>query len=299
MKQQSVSETIAQACSLRPVLKPVLETFGPLMAQRLATAERLAPLLAEAGIKLSGIPETAPLLPATLPGGLASFIRQAASDLLPLINAQEPFAPYKCFLDELFMKPANEADLEFLLEVILGDNPDAFIGLAKKHKLEPQILEFVAEFVCSAVLRALALPRHAGRFPEWRKGICPVCGTPPVIAWLDRKTPAECNEFLTDGGGKKYLHCGMCGTDWYFLRGVCPACGKQGQDAMQIMGEEDRRHERIDWCKACHSYLPQVDLREMAETPDMDAMALGLMHLDIHAAERELMPLKPSFWNMF
>ena len=47
------------------------------------------------------------------------------------------------------------------------------------------------------------------------------------------------------------------------------------------------------------SYCPTVDLRESGEVPDMDAMALGMMHLDMVAARKGLSPLKASFWNLF
>jgi len=42
-----------------------------------------------------------------------------------------------------------------------------------------------------------------------------------------------------------------------------------------------------------------VDLREREGIPHMDAMAMGMMHLDMVASHRKLRPLKPSFWNMF
>ena len=42
-----------------------------------------------------------------------------------------------------------------------------------------------------------------------------------------------------------------------------------------------------------------MDLRECGGVPDMDAMALGMMHLDMVAARKGLSPLKASFWNLF
>ena len=69
---------------------------------------------------------------------------------------------------------------------------------------------------------------------------------------------------------------------------------------MELLRESSgSRGERIDWCTSCKSYCPSVDLRERDAAPDMDAMALGMMHLDIVAAQKGLLPLKPSFWNQF
>lgn len=299
MKKQNVDETIAQICRIRPVLRPFLEIFGPLFAQRRATAERLAPLLAKAGIALSGMPGKYPLLQESLPANLGPFVRESAADLLPLLADLTAIAPYKEALSGLFLAEDNATFLQALAGAMLSPVSDSLVGLAAEKGIEPRILEFVSGFVVSAVLRGLTFSRKDEDYSDWRKSTCPVCGKPPIIAWLGRRPPVENNEFLADGGGRKHLHCGLCGTDWYFMRGVCPNCGTTGQDAMQILGEEDRRYERIDWCKNCHTYLPQIDLREIAGTPDMDVMAPGLMHLDLVAAEKELIPLKPSFWNMF
>lgn len=299
MDTQSVNETIAQACRVRPVLKPFLESFAPLLSQRRATAERLAPLLVELASSLRLSPASLPMLRHGIPDGLENFIPHAAEDLLPLLLAQPAIAPHKKLLEELFLTSGHEREHRALLEAMVSDSPDQLIAIAEKFQLDPQILEFACGFIVSAVFRALASAWSKDEFSEWRKNICPVCASPPVIAWLGKKPFSANNEFLSDGGGKKHLHCGLCGTDWHFLRGVCPSCGTQGKEAMQILGEEDRRHERIDWCEKCHAYLPQIDLRELADTPDMDAMALCLMHLDLVAAEKELIPLKPSFWNMF
>lgn len=299
MDRQSISETIAQTCKIRPVLKPILEAFEPLLSQRQKTAQKLAPLLAKMAENIKAGTTELPLLRHKKLSGAGQFVKLAAAELLPLLYNNEVIAAQKNELDELFLSAENEAALDELLSVVVFDASDHLLRIATTHKLEPQILAFASEFIISAVLRGLALNWQRDEFPDWHKGKCPVCGSAPIIAWLSKKPFVEKNEFLADGGGKKYLHCGLCGTDWHFLRGVCPACGKSGEDALRIFGEEDRRHERIDWCQNCRTYLPQVDLRELADEPDMDAMALSLIHLDLISAEKELLPLKPFFWNMF
>lgn len=299
MKTQSTEETFRQACKLRPALKPFLETFAPLFSQRQAVANRLAPKIAQLDLSLISNAGSMPLLLHNLPEGLATFIREAAEEIMPGLMAISSISPYREQLARLFLVNGSEQDLEALLKIRLSDDRDDLLALAKKYELQPEILVFASDFIISAVLRALALCLPQSNYPDWRKKECPVCGSLPVIAWLARRPPVENNEFLASGGGKKHLHCGACGCDWHFVRGICPSCGTNGQDAMQILGEENRRHERIDWCKKCNTYLPLIDLREIGDTPDMDAMALCLMHLDLAAAEKDLIPLKPSFWNMF
>lgn len=299
MESLSVAATLDQACKIRHVLKPYLEAFQPLFTQRRATGEKLAPLLTAAGKSILKAPASKPLLQENMPEGLGQFIVMAAQDLLPLLLAQKALAPHKAALEMLFISPVNEHDREVLLEAMIQEDGAGLISLAHKSGMPPEILQFASEFIIGAVLRGLASGRGDDTFPEWRRGVCPVCGSAPIIAWLGKRPISAGNEFLVDGGGRKHLHCGLCGSNWHFVRGICPSCGGQGEDAMQILGEEDRRHERIDWCKKCQTYLPLVDLRELADAPDMDAMALALMHLDIVAAKKDLVPLKPSFWNMF
>ena len=299
MESQSVAETIGQVCKIRPALKSFLKHFEPLLAQRQATAEQLAPLLAEAGISIAAAPGDEPVLQGNVPAGLAPFLRLAAVDLLPLLLAEQAVAAHANALQGLFGQSENDPDLETLVAAMFTEEVDILIALARKYGLPPDILGFASDFIVSAVLRALVANIGDDEFSGWRKGFCPVCGYPPVLAWLGKKPMVKGNEFLADGGGKKHLHCGMCGANWHFLRGVCPECGTQGQEAMQIYGEENRRHERIDWCEKCRAYLPLIDLRELADVPDMDAMALCLMHLDLVAAEKNLTPIKPSFWNSF
>lgn len=299
MKKLSVAATLDGCRKARPFLKPFLDAFEPLLERRRHVAEKLAPALAEAGIEFTGSPKDKPLIKVERLEGLAPFIRVAAGELLPLILEQPALANSGEALEKLFLSGDNDGDLEALPAAYLADDPEILIGLANKYDLQPQVLDFACGFILSAVFRALRARLATGDYPDWRKGVCPVCGMPPIIAWLDRKPVGENNEFLADGGGRKRLYCGFCGADWRVLRGVCPACGTQGEKAMRILGEEDRRHERVDWCQSCRRYLPQIDLRELADDPDMDALALGLMHLDLAAADKDLAPMKASFWNTY
>ena len=134
----------------------------------------------------------------------------------------------------------------------------------------------------------------------WRQGYCPVCGSGPSIAYLDRPVFDEKNAFLAGGGGKKHLHCSLCGTDWTFRRGACPFCGEEGAGVMEILKEAGNAlGERLDWCTRCKTYCPTVDLRERDTAPDLDALALGMLHMDMVAAQKGLQPLHPAFWNTF
>lgn len=308
---QSLEQTTAFITKRRPALINVLETFLPLLQARENTAAELAAPLAVADIALPQFNADSsgePILVGASLRGIGAIIGVAAARLLPMLLEQSALTPHHHALESLFLRqPTGNVDLrEQLISAMAAVEPEAFLSLAQKADIPPEILDFTASFIVSAVLRALVAHALTGREEApwdvegaWQHGYCPVCGSSPVISWLDMRSFDEKNAFLSGGGGKKHFHCALCGANWKFRRGVCPACGKEGDGGISILKEQGAYGERIDFCNHCRTYSPTVDLRELEKIPNMDAMALGMIHLDIAAAERDLKPLKPSFWNMF
>ncbi|EFL84602.2 hypothetical protein HMPREF0326_02961 [Desulfovibrio sp. 3_1_syn3] len=318
---QNVAQTLAAVAARRPALEPVLRAFEDVLTARAALAAELSAERADAaGMAEDGGPrlpdwsgeraEQGRSLLAGVPlTGLRAAVRRTAETLLPLLCAKGDVAAHKAALEAFFLAPAQSRRdrRDVLAEAVLAGDASTFQRLAAEAGLPPEVLEFVAEFVLSPPLRALA--DQAGRAGQnapwdeagaWRQGYCPVCSSFPVMGWLDKPAFDEKNAFLSGGGGKKHLYCSLCGTSWTFRRGACPACGEEGNGVMEILRESGKsRGERLDWCTKCKSYCPTVDLRECGGVPDMDAMALGMMHLDMVAARKGLSPLKASFWNLF
>lgn len=301
---RAIRETVALIAGQRPALAPLLTAFEPLIAAREEVAESLASDPGNPGLPAFQ-PEQAreglPILADHDLSGIGPLVLTAARRLFPLLLEREAIASYRAPLEKLLLAPeeTGEAGREEFARLLLEEDPAALEQFAQKTGIPVPVLGFAASFVLSAVLRALV--RKRGESPwdadgAWAKGYCPVCGTWPVIAWLAKPDIDEKNAFLVGGGGKKHFHCGQCGADWKFRRGVCPACGDE--DGPELLSEEGRRHERLDFCGKCRTYCATVDLREMARIPDMDVMAMGLAHLDWIAAERDLRPLRPTFWNM-
>ncbi|GEM_PF-253500 len=322
---QSVAKTLAEVVESRPVLEPVLRAFEPLLAAQAQLAGELADSVRAAGLSL---PEAQPgaleqglsLLAGVPLTGAAAPLRQSAETLLPLLAGLETMTPHMPALEAFLLAPpagaakkgkgakALQDPREALAEAMLSGNSEEETRLAAEHDLDPSVLHFAFSFVLAPVLRAIV----AGSLPEegeapwdagslWRQGYCPVCGSFATIAWLDKPLVDEKNAYLAGGGGKKHLHCGLCGTDWKFMRGTCPSCGEKGSGVIEMLRESGSaaHGERLDWCTRCKAYCPTVDLRERDGTPDMDALALGMMHLDMVAARKKLRPLKVSFWNTF
>ena len=303
--RQTVSETLAGIAERRPVLAPVLNAFAPLLEARAALPEKLAPMLEKSGFVLppwrqERAQQGAPLLAGVSLNGLFPLLRASADELLPLLGRLPGMAEHAEALAEFF----DREDMCLrAADTLLTGHDTALAEAADQSNIPPAVLLFALETVLGPVLRTLAATYDAPwdeRPASWMQGFCPVCGSYPSIGYLDKRVFDEKNAFLAGGGGKKHLHCSLCGTEWHFRRGACPSCGQEGSGVMEFLRESgNSKGERIDWCTKCKSYCPVVDLRERDGTPDMDALALGMMHMDIVAAQKGLIPLKPSFWNQF
>lgn len=314
LSSQTVEQTLSDVSEWRPALEQLLRAFGPVLAAQADLATELAETLRAAGAalpepKAGRVGKGVSLLAGASLQGLAEPMRVSAEKLLPLLGGVEALAPHLPGLTAYFTRPAESGadERDNLASAIIAEDHEAVARIAEDNRLDPMILEFVSGFVVSAVLRAMvaqARPEDGEFFWDegdaWRQGYCPVCGALPSIGWLDKPAVDEKNAFLAGGGGKKHLHCGQCGADWKFRRGACPSCEAEGTGVIEMLRESGIAHgERLDWCTKCNSYCPTVDLREREFVPNLDAAALGMMHLDMVATRKKLRPLRPSFWNMF
>jgi len=310
---QSIAETISDIVSWRPVLAPVLKAFEPVLEGTAKLAEELEPAVSEAGLVIPELDmekETngVSLLAGSELNGIAPLLARSASVMLPLLAGSGAQGMDNPALAAFFAGTGENSDRNRQLAcAVMNGSDDTIVKIAESCGLEPSVLKFTGETVLSPVLRAMVHNYLHGRESEempwdegnrWSQGYCPVCGTFPTIGWLDLHSLDKNNPYLKTGGGKKHLHCALCGAEWKFRRSVCPSCGSEAKGTINILREERINHgERIEWCTECKAYCPVVDLREREKTPDMDAMALGMLHLDIVAADKKLVPLKHSFWN--
>jgi hypothetical protein len=109
---------------------------------------------------------------------------------------------------------------------------------------------------------------------------CPRCGEPPLCGCLRKE--ADGSAFL--------LVCSLCGTEWRFPRGQCPACG--GKVEWHVA--EGMDHILTQACTHCARYLHviRVDLEPDA-IPEVDEIAAIAM--DIWALERGWEKIHPNW----
>jgi FdhE protein len=117
--------------------------------------------------------------------------------------------------------------------------------------------------------------------------LCPFCGEKPVTAVLRPE----------GDGGKRFLLCSLCFTEWEFRRILCPNCGEEDKDKLPIFGAEEFPHIRVEACDTCHVYLKSVDLTKNGlAVPEVDELASVV--LDLWAGENGYTKLQTNLFGL-
>ena len=118
---------------------------------------------------------------------------------------------------------------------------------------------------------------------ETRPGVCPVCGALPVAAVL-RINGVE--------DGLRYLHCGLCASEWHVVRAKCSLCdNRRGVAYLSLTvpdADQEPEHQsavQAETCPECRGYLK---LCRLERDPHLDPWAddLATLALDL-LVERE------------
>jgi FdhE protein len=113
--------------------------------------------------------------------------------------------------------------------------------------------------------------------------VCPVCGARPQVAVLRPE----------GDGGKRFLVCSFCSTEWEFRRILCPMCGEQDHKKLPRYSVEDMPSVRVEACDTCKYYLKSVDMTvDGLAVPLVDEVATAA--LDVWAMERGFNKISPN-----
>lgn len=102
--------------------------------------------------------------------------------------------------------------------------------------------------------------------------VCPCCGSRPVASLM---------RVGTDLAGARYLACGLCATQWYYVRIKCAHCQSTRGISLQRLVEHDEAGQpasppvvEAETCSACGHYLKLVHQeRELGAEPLADDLA--------------------------
>jgi FdhE protein len=153
-------------------------------------------------------------------------------------------------------------------------------------------VHMVSELVRAHAERGQAQTQPIGKLDD--AGTCPCCGSRPV---------ASITRGDGDVSGQRYLHCSLCGTEWYLPRVQCAHCGASGAEKVAYQsldradepgrgsGDGERSAEsseraakaaiQAETCDACNHYLKIVhgDRDPLAEpvADDLASITLDLL----------------------
>jgi FdhE protein len=116
---------------------------------------------------------------------------------------------------------------------------------------------------------------------------CPFCNARPVAGVLRGE----------GDGGKRWLLCSLCSTEWQYRRVLCPGCGEENKDKLPIYKAAEFPAARVDACDTCHTYLKSIDLtRDGHAIPAVDEIAT--VALNIWAEEHDYVKLETNLLGM-
>jgi FdhE protein len=219
---------------------------------------------------------------------MSSHLSQAARRLLPLMARS--FSGLAAELNVLLQAiDSGEMSPQDLAAAGLG-------GDLPNFPIRAEVLRFAAvEMVRPFVERQARDLVPTIRALPWRRGLCPVCGGLPYMSLL-RRTEDE-NDFIRAYGGRRFLRCSGCATEWEYNRVSCPACGCDEPDELEVLRDPARPHERADACRRCHIYLPDLDTADLIDPPHPDVAFLTMVPLALQVGRRGYRPLVELPWN--
>lgn len=99
---------------------------------------------------------------------------------------------------------------------------------------------------------------------------CPFCDSKPQLGVL--RPEGE--------GGKRFLLCSLCGTEWEYRRVICPNCQELDKEKLPIFKSDKVPHIKLAACDTCHTYLKCIDLgidgRAIPEVEDVASLSMSL-----------------------
>jgi FdhE protein len=291
-----VDATIELIGNRAPAYGELVGRFGPLLREKARLGEQFAAKkLIVPGIDPARVSAGVPVLAEQDISPWTEEFRESARSLLPL--TAQALGMEDAVLDR-FTNYFNESEnILGLAQARIEGNRKLFENTSVQLSTQPDVTLYVTETVSSPVFNAIAVTMGEP-FPRetWGQGHCPVCGSSPSLAMLVPGDTANA-EYLVGGGGAKYLHCSLCGQDWRYRRTACAACGNEENDTREILHQDGMKFERIEACHKCGKYMLTIDLREYATPPHPEAIQMGLIHLDVIARQRQLVPVSPTLWN--
>ena len=166
-----------------------------------------------------------------------------------------------------------------IITAFLSKDETTIANMAEELNLEPMVLKFLTHMALRPSLNTLRESvRERIQGDSWNYGFCPLCGSCPDVACLDEQ-------------GKRFLHCELCGYEWYYPRLKCPFCENNEPKELGYFVSEEEEGFRLDFCRKCNHYIKTLDMRVIDSPAPLELENLITLHLDVLAHEQGFKPL--------
>jgi FdhE protein len=167
-------------------------------------------------------------------------------------------------------------DLPVLWQALAEADEACLSALAAGAGLDVHWLRLLGQTSLKPALRALAEGvGGALDLNDWQRGVCPICGSPPLLAEVQGKE------------GARQLRCGLCGTAWPYPRLKCSFCGNTDHHKLGYLClEGEGQKYRVQTCDVCQGYVKVVVTFDPIPVDLLAVEDLATLHLDAIAAER-------------
>jgi FdhE protein len=269
-------------------LKNILEAFGEIFLEQARLKAELPPFT---DLPVSppdhlrfeqGVPLTSEEMLLRIPGKLWKI---AADRLIPTMEHCFP----KIFNELAIIGLAftgRHLYSERCLKVLARGSGSEAEATAADLGVSSRSLQFILSQIVKPLVARKAEALHAliaGL--GWHRGYCPVCGSMPEISFTKEE-------------GQRWLRCALCSHSWRFARLSCPFCENEDQGKLSIYYIDGRKEERAEVCEKCGRYVVGIDLRGQIDESVLDVAAIGMVHLDMLAQEKGLLPAAACAWNV-
>ena len=164
--------------------------------------------------------------------------------------------------------------IKSVIAAFLSRDEATIVKMAEKVNLEPMVLKFLIHMALRPSLNTLKESViEKIQKDSWNYGYCPLCGSFPDMAYLGEE-------------GKRFLHCELCGYEWYYPRLKCPFCENDEPKKLGYFESEEEEGFRVDFCKKCNRYIKTLDMRVIEAPAPLELENLITLHLDMLAHDQ-------------
>jgi formate dehydrogenase maturation protein FdhE len=183
------------------------------------------------------------------------FVKNALTELLP----QSPGSLAE-FMKE-YLHGSQERWAACLQRYVTQGGTDEEVGDSREELVARILVDPYAELLAAKQMAPAIGP--AGN-------LCPHCTARPVAGVLR----------VEGDGGKRFLLCSFCSTEWEFRRIYCAYCGETREESLPVFVAEKFPHIRVEACDTCRHCIRSVDLTKdgnaIPAVDDLAAIPLAL-----------------------